>query len=211
MNPIDTWLYAASLFGLAFVIVVFLVSLTTYRTVALRFLRQAGPFFLFPALGFLVFVVGPDQGDAVTLFLMAQFVYLIFVFLGYVRGLLGLTGPATAAAGFGAFFGPVEPYLDGVLVIGSIYLAFTVTGSLLQRILIQRVGSVVVLASFLFLSAAVVAQVFYAFEGSVDFLRTALLAFLASVVLFELPLALSVPWGSSTAREETPRGRQQPN
>ncbi len=191
---IDEWLYACSLFGVVFVTVVFLVSLATYRSVTGRFLRRAGPLFLFPALGFLALAVGLDQADGVTLFLFAEFVYLVFLFLGYIRGLLGLTGPATVAGGT-VFFAPLQPYLDGVLMIGSIYLAFTVTGSLLQRILINRRGSVVVLGSFIFLSASVVAQVFYEVEGSLDFLRVALFAFLASAMLFELPLALSVPWG----------------
>ena len=47
----DQLLYAGGLFGLGFATVVFLVSLGTYRSVAGRFLKTAGPFFLFPAGG----------------------------------------------------------------------------------------------------------------------------------------------------------------
>ncbi len=191
----DPWLYAASLFGLGFVTVAFLVTLTTYRSVVLRFLRQAGSLFLFPALGFLVFVSGLYPGDAVTLFLLAEFLYLLALFLGYIRGLLGLRSTALAGVGAVGFFVPWEPYLNAVLMIGSVYLAFTVTATLLQSILSYRKGSVAVLASFFMLSASVIAQVFYEFQGSIGFLRTGLVLFLVSAVLFELPLVLSVPWG----------------
>ena len=205
----DLWLYATSLFGLGFVTVAFLVSVATYRSVLLRFLRQAGPLFLFPSLGFLAMVSGIDLNDTVTVFLLAEFLYLIALFLGYVRGLLGLRPPAAAAAaGSVGFFAPWEPYLNAVLMIGSIYLAFTVAGTMFQRILSDRKGSAVVLASFFVLSAAVVAQVFYEFQGSIGFLRAGLVLFLASAVLFELPLVLSVPWGAERragARSRSPR------
>ncbi|MCL4308052.1 MAG: hypothetical protein M1126_01625 [Candidatus Thermoplasmatota archaeon] len=192
---VDEWLYATSLLGTGLVSVVFLISLGTYRKVLARFLRQAGPLFLLPALGFLSIASGVDLEDAVTLFLLAELLYLVFLFIGYVRGLLGL-GPAGAAAG-AAFFLPVEPYLNAILMIGSVYLSFTVAGSLLQRMVMDRKGSGVVLASLILLPVSVVAQVFYEFEGSLNFLRFALLAFLVSVALFELPLALSVPWGAA--------------
>ena len=192
----DPWLYATSLFGLGFVAVAFLVSLATYRSVVLRFLRQAGPLFLLPFLGFLAMASGIDLNDAVTLFLLAEFLYLVALFVGYVRGLLGLRSTAAAAAGAVGFFAPWEPYLNAVLMIGSVYLAFTVAGTFLQGILSRRRGSVVVLVSFFVLSAAVVAQVFYEFQGSIGFLRAGLALFLVSAILFELPLVLSVPWGA---------------
>lgn len=202
----DGWIYGSSLLGLGFVTVVFLVSLATYRSVILRFLRQAGPLFLFPALGFLALVSGIDLYDAVALFLLAEFLYLVFLFLGYVRGLLGLT-PAGASAAGAAFFLPVEPYLNAVLMVGSVYLSFTVTGSMLQRIVVDRKGSVSVLVSFLALSASVIAQVFYEFTGSVEFLRTGLVLFLVSAALFELPLALSLPWGQAAGDRVLPAAR----
>lgn len=192
----DSWLYATSLFGLGFVAVAFLVSLATYRSVVLRFLRQAGALFLLPFLGFLAMASGVNLSDAVTLFLLAEFLYLIALFVGYVRGLLNLRSTtAVAAAGTIGFFAPWEPYLNAVLMIGSVYLAFTVAGTFLQGMLSSRKGSGVVLASFFVLGASVVAQVFYEFQGSIGFLRAGLLLFLASAVLFELPLVLSVPWG----------------
>lgn len=203
---VDEWLYATSLLGVGMVAVVFLISVATYREVLGRFLPRAGPLFLFPALGFLSLASGVDLDDAVTLFLLAELLYLVFLFIGYVRGLLGL-GPAGAAAAGAAFFLPVEPYLNAVLMIGSVYLSFTVAGSLLQRMVMDRKGSGVVLASLIVLAVSVVAQVFYEFEGSLNFLRFALLAFLVSVALFELPLALSVPWGIAMNEPSVPSSR----
>lgn len=203
---VDDWLYATSLLGTGLVSVVFLISLATYRKVPGRFLRQAGPLFLFPVLGFLSIASGVDLEDAVTLFLLAELLYLVFLFIGYVRGLLGL-GPAGAAAAGAAFFLPVEPYLNAILMIGSVYLSFTVAGSLLQRMVMDRKGSGVVLASLILLTVSVVAQVFYEFEGALNFLRFALLAFLVSVALFELPLALSVPWGVVVNEPTAPSSR----
>lgn len=208
-------LYGVGLFGVGFTAAAFLIGLLAYQHLRARFVRVTGPYFLLPGLAFVALVVGVSETDAFTLFVLAEFVYLILLLQGYARGFLGLerTSGGAEGAGMVAVVG-ITPYAEAALTIGSIYLAFTVAASLLQRIFVDRRGSYAILASFLFLSASVVAQAFYELQGYRVFFQATVLALLGSVILFELPLALALPWAPSPVHgsadgERPPRGTEE--
>lgn len=191
-------------FGIGYCVVVLAVSAAAHREVLGQFFRWAGPYFVVPAVGFAMLVLGWATLDEFLLFVAAELVYTLFVFRGYLRGLIGRPPPVRPWTAV-ALLGAVQPYVAASLTIVSIYFAFTVTGSLLQRIFVDRRGSFMIVASLLLLSASVVAAAFYELQGYAQFFDAAAVSFLFSVMLFELPLALSVP-SSAAVETISPRG-----
>lgn len=192
MTAIDPILYAVGLFGVAYCVVVLAVSATSHREVLGQFFGWAGPFFIIPAVGFVMLVLGWDLGDQFLLFVAAELAYTMFIFRGYLKGLLGRPQPVRPWTAV-VLLGAVQPYVAASMTIISIYFAFTVTGSLLQRIFVDRRGSFLIVGSLLLLSTSVVAGAFYELQGYSVFFEVTALAFLVSVMLFELPLVVNVP------------------
>lgn len=192
----DPLLYGAGIFGVGYTLIVLVISATAHREVLARFFGWAGPYFVIPALGFAVLLLGFSTPDAFLLFVLAELAYTIFVFRGYVRGLIGRTSPRRPWAAGALLLGAFQPYVAASLTIVSIYLSFTVTASLLQRIFVDRRGSFTIVASFLFLSTSLVSEAFFELQGYPVFFEAGALAFLFSVVVFELPLAVSIPFST---------------